>query len=158
MFQSVNPKNQKTYDNEDWVMKALEVQGFVKNANRIFELTDKRRISMQIPTNLIPTCPDDNSDVTTNLRADDYFIEDEGWHKTSENYYEFLQINKDRHILFLELGVGMNTPVIIKKTVLRPYSSGRPLRAHSFRISSGHTDTCVSPIWAFRSKNMHRRD
>ncbi len=114
LFQSVNPQNQKTYDNEDWVMKAMEAQGFVKNANGIFEIPDKRKISMQIPSSLIPKCSDDNSDVTTNLRADSSFIEDEGWHRASENYYEFLQINKDRHILFLELGVGMNTPMIIK--------------------------------------------
>ena len=87
LFQSVNPKIQKTYDNEDWVMKAMEAQGFVKNANGIFGLPDDKRISMQIPTDLIPKCPDDNSDVTTNLRADDSFIEDEGWHKASANYH-----------------------------------------------------------------------
>ncbi len=114
LFQSVNPKVQKTYDNEQWVMEAMEAQGFIKYENGVLTLPDNRKISMQIPTNLIPKCPDDNSDVTTNLRADNSFVEDEGWHKASENYYEFLQANKDRHILFLELGVGSNTPVIIK--------------------------------------------
>ena len=69
---------------------------------------------MKIPTNLIPKCPDDNSDVTTNLRADDSFVEDEGWYKASEEYYNFLKTNENMHILFLELGVGANTPVIIK--------------------------------------------
>ncbi|MDO4794299.1 MAG: hypothetical protein Q3993_08945, partial [Filifactor alocis] len=57
---------------------------------------------------------DDHSDITTNLRADDSFVEDEGWRKASGAYYEFLQANKQKHILFLELGVGANTPVIIK--------------------------------------------
>ena len=114
LFQSLNPEIQKTYDNEDWVMEAMTVQGFVKDENGIFNLPANRKISMQIPTNLIPKCPDDNSDVTTNLRADNSFVEDEGWHKASENYYEFLQTNKGGHILFLELGVGANTPVIIK--------------------------------------------
>ncbi len=114
LFQSLNPKNQKTYDNGNWVMQAMEAQGFVKDENAVFSIPDDGIISMQIPTNLIPKCPDDNSDVTMNLRADDSFVEDEGWHKASESYYEFLQTNKDRHILFLELGVGANTPVIIK--------------------------------------------
>ena len=114
LFQSVNPKIQKTYDNEDWVMKAMEVQGFIKDGNGIFILPDNREISMKIPTNLIPKCPDDNSDVTTNLRADDSFVEDEGWYKASEEYYNFLKTNENMHILLLELGVGANTPVIIK--------------------------------------------
>ncbi|RRD92774.1 hypothetical protein EII17_13580 [Clostridiales bacterium COT073_COT-073] len=114
LFQSVNPENQKTYDNEQWVMRAMEVQGFVKDESGVFTLPEDRKISMQIPTNCIPKCPDDHSDVTTNLRADNSFVEDEGWHKASETYYEFLQANKDKHILFLELGVGANTPVIIK--------------------------------------------
>ena len=49
-----------------------------------------------------------------NLRADDTFVEDEGWHRTAEHYDEFLRRHEGLHILFLELGVGMNTPVIIK--------------------------------------------
>ena len=114
LFQSVNPKIQKTYDNEEWVMKAMEAQRFIKDENGIFTLPNNKKISMQIPTNLIPKCPDDNSDVTMNLRIDDSFLEDEGWHKASEAYYNFLEENKNKHILFLELGVGANTPMIIK--------------------------------------------
>lgn len=114
LFQSVDPKVKKTYDNEQWVMDAMAAQGFVKDENGVFDLPVNGKISMQIPTNLIPKCLDKNSAVTMNLRADNSFVEDEGWHKASENYYEFLQANKDGHILFLELGVGANTPVIIK--------------------------------------------
>lgn len=114
LFQSVDPKIKKTYDNEQWVMDAMAAQGFVKDENGVFDLPVNGKISMQIPTNLIPKCLDKNSTVTMNLRADNSFVEDEGWHKASENYYEFLQANKDGHILFLELGVGANTPVIIK--------------------------------------------
>lgn len=114
LFQSTNPKIQKTCDNERWVMKAMEAQGFVKDTEGNFTVPYNRKISMQIPTDLIPKYPGDNSEVTTNLRADDSFVEDEGWHKASEIYYEFLRENKDKHILFLELGVGANTPVIIK--------------------------------------------
>jgi sir2 silent information regulator family NAD-dependent deacetylase len=114
LFQSVDPKVKKTYDNEQWVMDAMAAQGFVKDENGVFDLPANGKILMQIPTNLIPKCLDKNSAVTMNLRADNSFVEDEGWHKASENYYEFLQANKDGHILFLELGVGANTPVIIK--------------------------------------------
>ena len=114
LFQSVNPEIQKTYDNEQWVMEALKAQGFVKDIDGIFTVPDNREIAMEIPTNLIPKCTDDGSDVTMNLRADDSFVEDEGWHKASENYYNFLKANEDKYILFLELGVGANTPVIIK--------------------------------------------
>lgn len=114
LFQSINPKNQKTYDNENWVIKAMKAQGFVKDQNGVFSVPDDGRISMQIPSSLIPKCPDDNSDVTMNLRADDSFVEDEGWHKASEKYYNFLEENRNKHVLFLEFGVGSNTPVIIK--------------------------------------------
>ena len=69
---------------------------------------------MAIPTELIPKCPDDGSDMTTNLRADNSFVEDDGWHKASKNYSDFLKKHNNLHILFLELGVGMNTPAIIK--------------------------------------------
>lgn len=113
LFQSVNPQNQNTYDNEEWVLKAIEAQGFKKNSEGIFEVPENKKISMKIPTELIPKCPDD-SDVTMNLRVDSYFVEDEGWHRASKAYSDFLEKYKDKHILFLELGVGNNTPVIIK--------------------------------------------
>ena len=113
LFQSVNPQNQNTYDNEEWVLKAIEAQGFKKNSEGIFEVPENKKISMKIPTELIPKCPD-GSDVIMNLRADSSFVEDEGWHRASKNYYNFLEKYKDKHILFLELGVGNNTPVIIK--------------------------------------------
>ena len=114
LFQSVNPQNQKTYDNEEWVMRAIEVQGFKKNEEGVFDIPENMEISMKIPTDMIPKCPDDDLDVTMNLRADSSFVEDEGWHKASKEYYNFLEKYKDKHILFLELGVGNNTPVIIK--------------------------------------------
>lgn len=113
LFQSVNPDMQKTYDNEQWVMKAMEAQGFVRNSEGIFEIPESG-VSMEIPSNLIPKCPDDGSDMTTNLRADDSFVEDEGWHRASAAYSEFLKKHEDKHVLYLELGVGGNTPGIIK--------------------------------------------
>ena len=113
LFQSVNLANQKTYDNEDWVMQAMEAQGFVIDASEVFQIPQSG-VSIKIPTELIPKCPDDGSSVTMNLRADDSFVEDEGWHKASAAYAEFIRRHENLHTLYLEIGVGANTPVIIK--------------------------------------------
>ena len=69
---------------------------------------------MRIPTELVPKCPDDGSDMTMNLRSDDTFVEDEGWHRASAAYLDFVDSHSSDHVLYLELGVGANTPVIIK--------------------------------------------
>ena len=114
LFQSVNPAIRKTYDNEEWVMQAMEAQGFVRNEKGIFEIPAGGSVSMKIPALLIPKCPDDGSDVTMNLRADDSFVEDEGWYRASAAYANFLRRHEGMHVLFLEIGVGMNTPVICK--------------------------------------------
>ena len=114
LFQSVNPTIRKTYDNEEWVMKAMEAQGFARNKEGIFDLPEEGSISMRIPSELIPKCPDDGSDVTMNLRTDDSFVEDEGWHRASAAYADFLRRHERLHVLFLEIGIGMNTPVICK--------------------------------------------
>ena len=114
LFQSVNPEIRKTYNNEEWVMKAIKAEGFVKDENGIFTAPEDGKISMAIPTELIPTCPDDGSAMTTNLRVDYSFVEDDGWHKAKEAYNEYRRSHKDARTLYLELGVGANTPVIIK--------------------------------------------
>ena len=113
LFQSTDPANRKTVDNKAWVMQAMEAQGFIKNAQGIFEMP-AGGVSMTIPTALIPKHPDDGSDVTMNLRADDSFVEDDGWHRASAAYADFLRRHEGLHVLFLEIGVGGNTPVIIK--------------------------------------------
>ena len=114
LFQSVAPTNQRTYDNEEWVMKAMAAQGFVKDSDGMFQVPGDRKIIMELPSELIPKCPDDGSAVTTNLRADDSFVEDAGWHRASAAYSRFLQEHEGKHVLFLELGVGFNTPGIVK--------------------------------------------
>ena len=114
LFQSVDGHIQKTYDNEEWVMKAMEAQGFVKDEAGVFQVPEDKGITMRIPTEMIPKCPDDGSDVTMNLRADDSFVEDEGWHRASAAYSDFLRRYENLHVLYLELGVGANTPVIVK--------------------------------------------
>ena len=114
LFQSTDPANRVTFDNEAWVMQAMEAQGFIRNTEGFFAMPASGRIAMEIPTSLIPKHPDDGSDVTMNLRADDSFVEDEGWHRASAAYADFLRRREGQHVLFLEIGVGANTPVIIK--------------------------------------------
>ncbi len=114
LFQSVNPKNRKTYDNEAWVMRAMAAQGFVMDERGVYDLPQSGKLKMRIPADLIPICPDDGSSVTTNLRADDSFVEDAGWHAAAERYTRFVEAHEKGPILYLELGVGANTPVIIK--------------------------------------------
>ncbi|MBR1385172.1 MAG: Sir2 silent information regulator family NAD-dependent deacetylase [Ruminococcus sp.] len=97
LFQCSEPCHDQTYDNEEIVKDMIEFQQ-----------------NMKIPTELIPKCPKCGKPMTMNLRSDDKFVEDEGWHRAAERYDDFLQAHKGKHILFLELGVGYNTPVIIK--------------------------------------------
>ena len=113
LFQSVDPSIHKTFDNEDWVLRAMTAQGFVRGENGVFTVPADRKIAMRIPTQLIPTCPADGGAVTMNLRSDDTFVEDEGWHAAAARYENFLRTRTGK-VLFLELGVGFNTPVIIK--------------------------------------------
>ncbi len=97
LFQCSLPCHRKTYDNEAAVR----------------EMAEKQR-DRKIPHGLIPRCPVCGREMTVNLRSDDRFVEDEGWHAACERYIAFLGARKDSRILFLELGVGYNTPGIIK--------------------------------------------
>ncbi len=117
LFQSSDPKGlsaKKTYDNEEIVRKMILSQGFVIGENNELLIPEGKEISMQIPSELVPYCPDDGKPMTLNLRSDDSFVEDEGWHQAAERYMNFLSTRQRQHVLFLELGVGRNTPGIIK--------------------------------------------
>lgn len=114
LFQSVYPVIKQTFDNENWVMMAMEAQGFVKDENGVFQVPENGKIQLRLSDQLIPRCPADGGPVAMNLRADDTFVEDRGWHLAAERYKAFLQNCDDKKKLFLELGVGGNTPVIIK--------------------------------------------
>lgn len=72
----------------------------------------KQQRDMKIPAELIPHCPVCGKPMTMNLRSDDTFVEDEGWHRAAERYSLFLRCHEGMQTLFLELGVGYNTPVI----------------------------------------------
>lgn len=113
LFQIVDGRDGRTYDNEEWVMKAMEAQGFVRDDNGVFQIPEDGHVSMRLPADLIPKTPE-GMDVTNNLRADMTFVQDEGWYEASANYARFLKSHENGHVLYLELGVGANTPVIIK--------------------------------------------
>lgn len=114
LWQSVNPRIRKTWDNEDAVMKMMEAQGFVRDEEGIFRKPANGKLSMRVPSALIPVCPEDGSRMTMNLRCDNTFVQDAGWYDAQSRYHEFLRHCEGRRVLYLELGVGMNTPVIIK--------------------------------------------
>lgn len=114
LFQSRRPTEQKTYDNEAWVLQAMEAQGFERDETGVFTVPEGKKLAMRVPRALFPRNPDDGSPVMPNLRVDDTFVEDEGWHRASEAYGAFLRRAEGRRVLLLELGVGGNTPVIIK--------------------------------------------
>ena len=97
LFQCSVPCRQETFDNEALIREMV-----------------KRQKQMKIPSELVPVCPHCGNPLTMNLRSDDHFAEDEGWHRAAERYETFLRTRSGQKILFLELGVGYNTPSIIK--------------------------------------------
>lgn len=97
LFQCSKPCQNKTYDNEEAVKAMTKLQH-----------------DMKIPAELVPKCPVCGAPMAMNLRCDDTFVQDEGWYAASERYFDFLRRHKNLNVLYLELGVGGNTPVIIK--------------------------------------------
>ncbi|MBQ1301741.1 MAG: Sir2 silent information regulator family NAD-dependent deacetylase [Firmicutes bacterium] len=113
LFQCSEPCHQKTYDNEETVRRMVEAQGWKIGPDGELSVPDGVTLTMTVPEELVPKCPVCGKPMTMNLRSDDTFVEDEGWHRATKQYESFLQTREGR-ILFLELGVGYNTPVIIK--------------------------------------------
>ena len=97
LLQCSHPCCQETFDNEGTVRAMVAQQH-----------------DLRIPSELVPHCPHRSAPMTMNLRCDDTFVEDEGWHAASERYSDFLHRHQNMRVLYLELGVGGNTPVIIK--------------------------------------------
>ena len=114
LFQCSQPCCQETYENENLVRQMLKAQGYVIGGDNRLTVPEGVTPNMAIPSELIPHCPVCGRPITMNLRCDDTFVEDEGWHRAAERYSSFLRIREGQKILFLELGVGFNTPVIIK--------------------------------------------
>lgn len=97
LFQCSIPCCQETFDNEERIKAMYEQQK-----------------DMKIPNHLIPVCPHCGKPLITNLRCDDKFVQDDGWYQASERYNDFIRRHKELKVLYLEIGVGYNTPVIIK--------------------------------------------
>ena len=97
LFQCSEPCCQETFENEEMIRSMME-----------------RQKDMKIPTELLPICPHCGKPLTMNLRSDNRFVEDKGWHESAERYQLFIRRHQNMRVLFLELGVGNNTPVIIK--------------------------------------------
>ena len=117
LFQSSKPAGAsagRTYDNEESIRAMLAAQDFAFAEDGELLLPESGAPRMAIPTDLIPYCPDDGAEMTTNLRADERFVEDAGWHAAAERYTDFLHHTEGKRTLLIELGVGMNTPGIIK--------------------------------------------
>ena len=86
----------------------------VYNAEKLFKNMDSQRKDCMIPTGLVPKCPVCGGKMAMHLRCDNYFVEDEAWHEAADRYAGFLEKSKDKKVVLLELGVGFNTPVIIR--------------------------------------------
>jgi len=114
LFQHADGRIKRTYDNEAWVREAMAAERFIPGEDGIFQVPKDRLLSMRLPDDLIPVCPDDGGPVSMNLRADETFVEDEGWHEAAERYAAFLKAHDKGRVLYLELGVGANTPMIVK--------------------------------------------
>lgn len=114
LFQCSVPCHQKTYDNEEVIRKMVETQGFVVGTKKELSLPEGIIPKMTIPSELVPICPKCGKPMSMNLRADNTFVEDGGWHNAAERYSEFLRRHKHTKAVFLELGTGYNTPGIIK--------------------------------------------
>ena len=97
LWQCSKACHNKTYDNESSVRRMVEQQQ-----------------DMKIPSELIPHCPVCGAPMIMNLRCDDTFVQDEGWYAAAERYSDFVKQHRSGKILYLELGVGNNTPAIIK--------------------------------------------
>lgn len=97
LLQCSVPCHKKTYDNEALIREMLA-----------------RQKDMKVPSELVPRCPVCGRSMSVNLRSDDTFVEDEGWHAACARYERFLKEHAHSRVLYLELGVGMNTPGIIK--------------------------------------------
>ena len=114
LFQCSKPCHSRTYENEGVIRAMLEAQGFYFDAEGIPYAPAGGSLKMSVPSSLVPRCPRCGRPMTMNLRADGTFVEDEGWHEAAARYSSFLERHEGGRILFLELGVGYNTPVIIK--------------------------------------------
>ncbi|MCI6272334.1 MAG: Sir2 silent information regulator family NAD-dependent deacetylase [Erysipelotrichaceae bacterium] len=131
LFQCSTPCHKKTYDNKELVLQMINEQK-----------------DMKIPTNLIPKCPICKENMTMNLRIDSRFVEDEGLKRQRKEYENFIELYKGKNILFLELGVGYNTPAIIhypflKMTIQNPNANFISINKEKIMIPNEMHNQCI---------------
>ena len=97
LWQCSGPCHQETYENEETVRRMFAEQK-----------------DMRVPSALVPYCPRCGRPMAMNLRCDNTFVQDKGWYEAAGRYGDFLRRHTGTRVLLLELGVGGNTPVIIK--------------------------------------------
>ncbi len=129
LWQCSEPCHEATYDNYETVKRMIEEQQ-----------------NMRIPSELIPYCPLCGKPLSMNLRADETFVEDEGWHAAAARYNEFVKAHQSGKVLYLELGVGGNTPGIIKYPFWR-YTYANPEALYA----------CINMGQAFTNPDIHDR-
>ncbi len=113
LFQCSEPCHSKTYENETMIREMVLSQGWGIGTDNELVLPEGASLKMTVPAELLPVCPVCGKPLTMNLRSDDKFVEDEGWHRAAERYESFLRTRGGK-TLFLELGVGYNTLGISK--------------------------------------------
>lgn len=114
LWQCSKPCHYKTYDNEETIVKMVLAQRYRIDEDGSLLPPENGIPKMTVPSDLIPHCPVCGEPMSMNLRADDTFVQDEGWYAASERYSEFLRRHKNRKALFLDAGCGFNTPTIFK--------------------------------------------
>lgn len=114
LFQCGRPCDMDTYDNYEAIRAMVLAQGFRTAESGELLLPESGAPSMTVPAHLLPVCPKCGAPMAMNLRADHTFVEDEGWLRAADRYTDFIRKHKNGRVLFLELGVGYNTPGIIK--------------------------------------------
>ena len=113
LFQCSEPCHDRTYENRETIRKMVLAQGWSIGSDNSLTLSERDALKMSVPTEVLPVCPVCGKPLTMNLRSDDKFVEDEGWRQAADRYETFLRTRSGR-MLYLELGVGYNTPAIIK--------------------------------------------
>ena len=113
LFQCSTPCHEMTYDNESIIKAMILAQGFtIDQDHRLVKPSTP--LKMTVPSKLIPYCPHCGKPMRTNLREDDRFVQDQGWHDALNRYNGFIHTHRHQPVLYLELGVGYNTPSIVK--------------------------------------------
>ena len=139
LFQCSKPCHKKTYDNEAVIRQMVLAQGFqISEDESLSTLEEAPDVKLEIPNELISHCPICGRPMALNLRSDNTFVQDEGWYAAAERYDRFLNDRGEGRIVFLEIGVGYNTPVLAEVSTVDTKKTLRNNRFHaSAPTSSG---------------------